>query len=163
MLVSDFYRACTKLYHSLARIADVEYCGAQLETIGDMQAIYICVSRRERRYIKTDSLLFVALRTIRAQFDIARFLSSLTMNKRYEARTTSVCDHYLRRAHIIEHQRCILRCSFYSLCCSPLYSLINMQHRMRQVAECQATIFLRFSNYVSSLLFSAAHGSTLQM
>ena len=97
--------------HLRERLADVEYCGAQLETIGDMQAIYICVSRRERRYIKTDSLLFVALRTIRAQFDIARFLSSLTMNKRYEARTTSVCDHYLRRAHIIEHQRCILRCS----------------------------------------------------
>ena len=132
-----------------------------------MQAIYICVSRRERRYIKTDSLLFVALRTIRAQFDIARFLSSLTMNKRYEARTTSVCDHYLRRAHIIEHQRCILRCSQLlqplAAHCSPLYSLINMQHRMRQVAECQATIFLRFSNYVSSLLFSAAHGSTLQI
>ena len=37
------------------------------------------------------------------------------------------------RAHIIERQRCILRCSN--------YSLINMQQRMRQVAECQATIF----------------------
>ena len=52
--------------HTRARLCErIKYC-AQLETWR-----YIAW----RRYIKSDSLLFVTLRTIRAQFDIARFLS----------------------------------------------------------------------------------------